>query len=189
MRSQTTCLVATHILPQKVCREAHDSAFRTGSWVMADAAILYVTFHEWRGPGPQSYQTTHRSPHSLLTFTSLFPWPHTPFPVFSSRNILPHLQSPAHVCASRTLVQEPWAEVIILQSLPPSPITFPLSHTAPATQASLQFPKHAPPAPASGPLHKLFLLPKMPFPQISSYPTRSPPSSLHSNVSFMRFIF
>ena len=105
MHSQTTCLVATHILPQKVCREAHDSAFRTGSWVMADAAILYVTFHEWRGPGPQSYQTTHRSPHSLLTFTSLFPWPHTPFPVFSSRNILPHLQSPAHVCASRTLVQ------------------------------------------------------------------------------------
>lgn len=85
--------------------------------------------------------------------------------------------------------QEPWAEVIILQSLPPSPITFPLSHTAPATQASLRFPKHAPPAPASGPLHKLFLLPKMPFPQISSYPTRSPPSSLHSNVSFMRFIF
>lgn len=145
--------------------------------------------NEWQG---SRLGYSHPGPLTILhlvcfLFPVWSPWPHMPFLAFSSQEILLHLQSPLNVSASLTLLQESWAEVIMSPSLPPSPATFPLSHSAPATQAFLQFPKHAKPAPASGTLHQLFLLPKMCFLHISSCPTPSSPSPPYSKVFFIRF--
>lgn len=111
------------------------------------------TLSEW------PYWTTYHLPLSLLIFASVDPLAIYEFPCL--------LQLEDYSPTSRLLLNPSprvLGEVIIIQFLPPSPTTLPISHSAPATQASLQFPKHTKPAPASGHLHQLFLLPKMCFP-------------------------
>lgn len=140
----------------QVCRKAHNSPFLTGSWVMADATILWIT-PEW------PYQISHHSPHGLLTLPGWSPWPYMPFqlrdPTPSSR---PSMSAPL----------EPFSKSPGRSNHDPLPN--PVSqHSPPFSLCSsytgfLELPTHAKPAPASGPLHQLFSLPKMHFPQIAS---------------------
>ena len=145
------------------------------------------TWSERQGPRPRPKQSPQHHPVGRLTFASIVPLAtHTlPCLLQLGDSIPPSRAAQCQILLN--LLQESWAEVIMTQSphlQPPS--TFPLSHSAPATQASLQFSNHAKSAPASGPLHELFLLPRMPFPQVSSRPPPSSPS-LYSIVFFIRF--
>ena len=105
---QITCLIKTHTLPQKVCREAHSSAFPAGSWVTAVAMRLWITLGvsgKARGHGQSRALSITQSVGLLLPVLS--PWPHTPFLAFSSWEILFHLQGPLNVRSSWTFSKSP----------------------------------------------------------------------------------
>lgn len=64
------------------------------------------------------------------------------------------------------------------------PTSFPLTHSAPASPVPLLILKHARHAPTSGPLHLLFPLPAIVFPQLHTWLTHSLPSGFCSKVIF-----